>query len=105
MVKVPVVWEVSPRGGSVTIASGAACFIGLVGLGLVFQDLWDDTTIGFGGNKYLWQNQGVCWSGGSFTLVFLDSSRLCLGQGGAWGRGQRVGIMVVTSDGVGRVWW
>ena len=74
MVEVPVVWEVSPRGGSVAIASGAACFIGLVGLGLVFQDLQDDTAIGFRGDEYLWQNQGACWSGRLFTLVFLDSS-------------------------------
>ena len=54
MIEVPVVWEVPPRGGFVTVALGAAGFVGLVGLGLVFQDLRDDAVVGFGGDKYLW---------------------------------------------------
>ncbi len=54
VVEVPIVWEVPPRGGSVTVVSGMAHFVGLVGLGLVFQDLRDDAVVGFGGDKYLW---------------------------------------------------
>jgi len=53
VVEVPVVWEVPPRGGSVVITSGAAHFVGLVGLGLVFQDLQDNAVVGFGGDEYL----------------------------------------------------
>ncbi len=39
VIEVPVVWEIPPRGGSVLVVSGVVCFVGLVGLGLVFQDL------------------------------------------------------------------
>ncbi len=35
MIEVPVVWEVSPRGGFVAVALGAAGLVGLVGPGLV----------------------------------------------------------------------
>ena len=51
VVEVPVVWEIPPRGGLVAVASGAACFVGLVGLGLVFQDLRDEAVVGFRGDK------------------------------------------------------
>ena len=51
VVEVPFVREVSPRGGFVAVMVGVACFVGLVGLGLVFQDLWDDSAVGFGGDE------------------------------------------------------
>ena len=85
MVKVPVVWEVSPRWGPVAVAAGASFFVSLIGLGLVLQDLRDEASMGFGGDEYFGQHQGVCWSaGGLLALVLLDSSRLCSGRSGAW---------------------
>ena len=84
VVEVPVVWEIPPRGGSVSIASGAACFVGFVGLGLVFQDLGDDAFVRLGGDEDFGEDQRARWSGGSFTLVLLDSSRLRLGRSGTW---------------------
>jgi len=74
VVEVPVIWEVSPRGGSVAVTSGAAGFVGFVGLGLVFQDLWDNAAVGFGGDEDVREDQRVSHSDGSFTLVFLDST-------------------------------
>ncbi len=53
MVEIPVVWEVPPRGGFVTVALGAAGFVGFVGFRLVLQDLWDDPAVGFGGDEDL----------------------------------------------------
>ena len=73
MVEVPVVWEIPPRGGFVAVALGAAGFVGLVGLGLVFQDLRDDPAVGFGGNENFGEDQQARWSGGAFALVLLDS--------------------------------
>ena len=76
MVEVPVVWEVSPRGGFVAVALGAAGSVGLVGLGLVLQDLRDDPAMRLGGDEDLGEDQRARWSGGSLTLVFLDSPRV-----------------------------
>jgi len=57
------------------VAVGTAFFIGFVGFGLVFQDLWDEAVVGFGGDEDLGQHQGLCWStGGPLAFVFLDSS-------------------------------
>ena len=53
VVEVPVVWEVSPRGGFVAVALDAAGFVGFVGLGLVLQDLRDDPAMWFGGDEDL----------------------------------------------------
>ncbi len=53
VVEVPIVREVSPRWGLVAIALGAACLLGFVGLGLVFQDLRDDPAMWFGGDEDL----------------------------------------------------
>ena len=74
MVEVPVVWEILPGGGLVAVAAGAVGFIGLVGLGLVFQDLWDEAMVGLGGDEDVGQHQGPHWStGGLLAFVFLDS--------------------------------
>ncbi len=51
VVEVPVVGEISPRWGLIAVAAGAALFVGLVGLGLVFQDLRDEAAVGFRGDK------------------------------------------------------
>ena len=56
MVKVPVVREVPPRGGLVAIMLGAVHFVGLIGLGLVFQDLWYEAAVGFRGDKDVGQH-------------------------------------------------
>ena len=53
VVEVPVVWEVPPGGGGVAVALGTVRFVGLVGFGLVFQDLRDDPAMRFGGDKDL----------------------------------------------------
>jgi len=66
------------------VAPGAACFVGFVGLGLFFQDLRDDPTVGFGGDEDLGEDQRVCQSGRSLAFVLLDSPRLCSGRGGTW---------------------
>ncbi len=79
VVEVPVVWEIPPQGGAVAVASGVARFVGFIGFGLVLQDLRDDPAVGFGGDEDLGEDQWVRWSGGSFTLVLLDSPRLCSG--------------------------
>ncbi len=84
VVEVPVVWEIPPRGGFVVVVLSASCLVGFVGFGLVFQDLRDNPMVGFGGDKDLWEDQWACWSGGLFAFVFLDSSQLCSGRGGAW---------------------
>ncbi len=76
MVEIPVVWEIPPRRGFVTVSSSTACFVGLVGFGLVLQDLRDDPAVGFGGDEDFGEDQRARWLGGSFTLVFLDSSQL-----------------------------
>jgi len=57
------------------VASDTTHFVGFIGCGLVFQDLWDGATVGFGGDEYFGQDQGAYWSaGGLFAFVFLDSS-------------------------------
>ena len=73
VVEVPLVWEVPPRGGLVTVALGATCLVGFVGFGLVLQDLQDDPAVGLGGDEDLREDQQARWSGGLLTLVFLDS--------------------------------
>jgi len=73
VVEVPIVGEVIPGGGLVSVASGSARFFVLVCFGLVLQDLGDDPAMGFGGNKDLREYQ---WSRGPsplLTLVLLDS--------------------------------
>ncbi len=74
VVEVPVVWEVPPRGGLVAVALGATRFLVFVGLGLVFQDLWDDPAVGFGGDEDLRENQQTCWLARSLALVLSDPS-------------------------------
>ena len=56
VVEVPVVWEIPPQGGFIAVASSAACLVGFIGFGLVFQDLRDDPAVGFGGNENLWED-------------------------------------------------
>ncbi len=51
VVEVPVVWEVTPQWGLVTLSAGAAFLFGFIGLGLVLQDLWDVPLVGLGGDK------------------------------------------------------
>ncbi len=51
VVEIPVVWEVPPGWGLVVVAAGAALLVGLIGLGLVLQDLRDEATVGFGGDE------------------------------------------------------
>ena len=74
VVEVPVVWEVSPRGGFVVVAAGAACFVGFVGFGLVLQDLWNDSVVGFGGDENIGEDQRPRGPGRSLAFVLLDSS-------------------------------
>ncbi len=74
VVEVPVIWEVPPQGGLVTVVSSAVRFVSFVGLGLVLQDLQDDTVVGFGGDEYFGEDQGSWWSCGLFAFVFLNSS-------------------------------
>src|SRR6266436_2693453 len=76
VVKVPVVWEVPPRGGLVVVALGATRFFVFVGLGLVFQDLRDDSAVGLGGDEDLRENQRTRWSARSLAFVLSDPSRL-----------------------------
>jgi len=73
VVKVPVVWEVIPGGGLVVVASGSARLLIFVGFGLVLQDLGDDSTVGFGGNEDLWEDQWTRGSSSLLTLVLSDS--------------------------------
>ncbi len=84
LVEIPVVWEVPPSGGLVAVALGAAGFVGFVGLSLVLQDLRNNSTMGLGGDKDLWEDQRACRSSPLFTLVLSDSSRLGSGRRGAW---------------------
>ncbi len=56
MVEVPIVWEVLPGWGLVAVVAGVSGFVGLIGLGLVLQDLQDEATMGFGGDKNVWQH-------------------------------------------------
>ena len=84
VVKVPVIWEVFPRGGLVAVMSGATLLFVFVGFGLVFQDLRDDPAVGFGGDEDLREDQRTRWSAGSLTLVLSDASRLGSGRGGPW---------------------
>ena len=61
------------------VVSGAVCFVSFVGLGLVFQDLRNDSTVGFGGDENVGEDQQARWLGGALALVLLDSSQLCSG--------------------------
>ncbi len=75
--KIPVIWEVSPRWGLVAVSSCVAFFVGFVGPGLVFQDLWDEAMMGFRGDKDGRQLEGPRQSWvASFLLacVLLDAS-------------------------------
>ena len=56
MIEVPVVWEVPSGWGLVVVAAGMMGFVGLIGLGLVFQDLWDEAAVGFGGDEDVGQH-------------------------------------------------
>ena len=51
VVKVPVIWEVSPRWGFVVVSAHATLLVGFVGLGLVLQDLRDEAAVGFRGDE------------------------------------------------------
>ncbi len=84
VVEVPVIWEIPPREGSVAIALGAAGFVGLVGLGLILQDLGDDPLMRFGGDEDFRKDQRARWSTALFALVLSDSPRLGSGRGGSW---------------------
>jgi len=60
VVEVPVIWEVSPRRGFIAVLPHATFFVGFVGFGLVFQDLWDEAVVGVGGDKDGGQLKGSC---------------------------------------------
>ena len=49
-------------------------FVGLIGLGLVLQDLWDSALVGLGGDEDFGEDQQACWLGGLLAFVLLDSS-------------------------------
>ena len=51
VIKVPVVWEVTPQWGFVTFSLSATLFLSLVGFGLVLKDLGDVSVVGFGGDE------------------------------------------------------
>ncbi len=56
VVEVPVIWEVPPQWGFVVVVVGTAFFVGLIGLGLVFQDLRDKTAMGLRGDEDVGQH-------------------------------------------------
>ena len=56
VIVIPVVWEVAPGGGLVTVPLGSACLLVFIGLGLVFQDLRDDSAVWLGGDEDLWED-------------------------------------------------
>jgi len=56
VVEVPVVWEVLPGWGLIVVVASVAGFVGLIGFGLVLQDLWDEAAMGFGGDKDIGQH-------------------------------------------------
>ena len=64
-----------------------AFFLSFVGLGLVFEDLGDVPTVGFGGDEDGGQLQWLrqLWLA-SYLLafVFLNSPQLCSGRRGPW---------------------
>ena len=93
MVEVPVVWEIPPRGGPVAVALGAAGFVGFVGLGLVFQDLWDDSSMRFGSDEDLRKDQRACWLTALFALCSFGSPPT--------GLGSRRCVVVVTGQSPG----
>ncbi len=85
-----------------------AFFVGLVGLGLVLQDLWDEATVGFGGDEDSGQLKGPRWSwlaGHLLALVLSDASQLRSGQGGLGWWWWWVSVMVVAPCGVWWWWW
>ena len=51
MVEVPVVWEIFPGWGLVAVAVSVAGLVGLVGFGLILQDLWDVAAMGLRGDE------------------------------------------------------
>jgi len=87
MVEVPVVWEVAPGGGLVTLSTGATFLFGLIGLGLILQDLGDEPMVGLGGDEDGWDLQQfyqLVLASQLLAFVFLDTSGLGSGQGGSW---------------------
>ena len=105
MVEVPVVWEVAPGGGLVTLSTGATFLFGLIGLGLILQDLGDEPMVGLGGDEDFGEDQRARGSSSLLTLVLSDPSRLGSGRGGSWWWWRWVGGPVVTLDRSGRVRW
>ncbi len=106
MVEVPVVWEVAPGGGLVTLSTGATFLFGLIGLGLILQDLGDEPMVGLGGDEDGWDLQQfyqLVLASQLLAFVFLDTSGLGSGQGGSWQ--WWVGIMTVTPFGWWGCWW
>ncbi len=106
VVEVPVVWEVPPRWGLVTVPAHAAFLVGFVSPGLVLQDLWDEAMVGLGGDEDGGHLEGLrrSWVASCLlALVLLDASRLCSGQGGLGWLGWWVGVAVVAPRGVR--WW
>src|SRR6266403_1057717 len=83
-IEVPLVREIPPRGGLVTVALGAAGFVGFVGSGLVLQDLRDNPAVRLGGDEDLREDQRARRSSSLFAFVFPDASGLGSGRGGAW---------------------
>jgi len=51
VIKVPVVWEVTPQWGFVVFSLSTMLFLSLVGFGLVLKDLGDVSVVGFGGDE------------------------------------------------------
>src|SRR6266481_950319 len=69
VIEVPIIWEIPPRGGRVVVALGAVCLLVFVGLGLVFQDLWDNAAVQLGGDEHLWEDQWARWSSLLFAFI------------------------------------
>ena len=81
-----------------------ARFVGFVGLGLVLQDLRDDSAVGFGGDEDLREDQRMRWSARSFAFVFSDPPCSGSGRGGSWWWWRWVGVPVVALSGAWWVW-
>ncbi len=57
MVEVPAVWEVVPRWGDVSVLVHLSLFFFLIGMCLVFQDLWDVGGVGLWHDEDGWHLQ------------------------------------------------